>query len=93
MTTSASDKNDITKWASDDGHIRRQASTFRDIIAPGGEFTPDKGRYHLYVRALSHHKPIVFELEVVACSRPLAIGIVRLPLGPSNHNRPTAEGT
>lgn len=42
--------DDITKWASGDGHFRRQASTFRDVIAAGGDFVPEKDRYHLYVR-------------------------------------------
>lgn len=42
--------DDITKWASGDGHFRRQASTFRDVIAAGGDFAPEKDRYHLYVR-------------------------------------------
>lgn len=42
-------KDDITKWASEDGHFRRQASTFRDVIGPGSDFAAEKGRYHLYV--------------------------------------------
>jgi len=41
--------SDITKWASEDGHFRRQTSTFRDFITPNGDFTPENGRYHLYV--------------------------------------------
>ncbi|THH00104.1 hypothetical protein EW026_g2368 [Hermanssonia centrifuga] len=32
-----------------DGSFKRKASTFRDSISLDGEFTPDKGRYHLYV--------------------------------------------
>jgi len=43
------EKHDITKWASEDGHFRRQPSTFRDVISTGGDFAPEKGRYHLYV--------------------------------------------
>lgn len=42
-------KGDITTWASKDGEFRRQQSTFRDAITKDGEFTPDKGRYVLYV--------------------------------------------
>ncbi|KDQ08593.1 hypothetical protein BOTBODRAFT_118302 [Botryobasidium botryosum FD-172 SS1] len=42
-------QSDITKWHSDDGHFRRQQSTFRDFITKDGEFAPEKGRYHLYV--------------------------------------------
>ena len=42
-------KGDITTWASKDGEFRRQQSTFRDAISTDGEFTPDKGRYVLYV--------------------------------------------
>jgi len=44
------ENHDITKWASKDGHFRRQPSTFRDMISTQGEFAPEKGRYHLYVR-------------------------------------------
>ncbi|KAK7685560.1 hypothetical protein QCA50_011427 [Cerrena zonata] len=32
-----------------DGSFKRKASTFRDFIAKDSQFTPDKGRYHLYV--------------------------------------------
>ncbi|GAA5959666.1 hypothetical protein JCM3765_007233 [Sporobolomyces pararoseus] len=42
-------KGDITSWASKDGEFRRQQSTFRDSISKDGKFTPDKGRYVLYV--------------------------------------------
>ncbi|KAF8342906.1 glutathione S-transferase [Cantharellus anzutake] len=41
--------SDITRWASEDGHFRRQASVFRDTIEPNGAFPPEAGRYHLYV--------------------------------------------
>jgi len=40
---------DILKWASTDGHFRRQQSSFRNFITKDSEFTPEKGRYHLYV--------------------------------------------
>jgi len=33
----------------DDGSFKRKASTFRNWIKKGGEFEPEKGRYHLYV--------------------------------------------
>lgn len=36
-------QKNITKWASTDGHFRRQVSTFRDVIAKGGKFEPEKG--------------------------------------------------
>src|SRR5258707_13803752 len=48
--TSNGQKSDFTKWASDDGHFRRQVSTFRDTIDPNGFFTPESARDHLYVR-------------------------------------------
>lgn len=32
-----------------DGSFKRKASTFRSFITQDGEFTPEKGRYHLYV--------------------------------------------
>lgn len=43
--------SDITKWASEDGHFKRQVSTFRDVISPDpkADFPAEKGRYHLYV--------------------------------------------
>lgn len=47
---SSSDKNsspNILKWASKDGEFKRQVSSFRDAIQKGGEFPPEKGRYHL----------------------------------------------
>ncbi|KAF8741405.1 Glutathione S-transferase, partial [Rhizoctonia solani] len=50
---STQDKSDaqknITKWASTDGHFRRQVSSFRDIIEKDGKFQPEKGRYHIFV--------------------------------------------
>ncbi|KAE8543068.1 hypothetical protein D1P53_000555 [Cryptococcus gattii VGV] len=47
--TMSTDKKDITNWAGKDGSFKRQASSFRDFIEPGGKFAPEKGRYHLYV--------------------------------------------
>lgn len=44
MSTDKSDaQKDITKWASNDGHFRRQVSSFRDLIEEGGKFEPEKG--------------------------------------------------
>lgn len=40
-------QKDITKWASEDGHFRRQVSSFRDQISNEGKFKPEKGRYHI----------------------------------------------
>jgi putative glutathione S-transferase len=48
--------NEITKWASDDGHFRRQASTFRDYVTKDGPFTPETNRYHLFV-SIIHFQP------------------------------------
>ncbi|EJU01623.1 hypothetical protein DACRYDRAFT_67545 [Dacryopinax primogenitus] len=45
----SAEKKDITSWAAKDGQFKRQASTFRDEIKKGGQFEPEKGRYHLYV--------------------------------------------
>jgi glutathionyl-hydroquinone reductase len=41
-------QKDITKWASSDGHFRRQASSFRDVIEKGGKFEPEKGEFDGY---------------------------------------------
>ncbi|KAG0347165.1 S-glutathionyl-(chloro)hydroquinone reductase [Podila humilis] len=51
MSTTTNQSN-ILKWANEkDGEFKRQVSSFRDIIsdAPGSKFTPEAGRYHLYV--------------------------------------------
>ncbi|KAG8940084.1 S-glutathionyl-(chloro)hydroquinone reductase [Tulasnella sp. 424] len=42
-------QKNILAWASKDGAFRRQASSFRNFIEKGGEFPPEKGRYHLYI--------------------------------------------
>lgn len=39
----STDKKDITSWASKDGSFKRQVSSFRDFIEPGGKFAPEKG--------------------------------------------------
>ncbi|KAG9047942.1 S-glutathionyl-(chloro)hydroquinone reductase [Tulasnella sp. UAMH 9824] len=50
MATGNSDaQKNILTWASKDGAFRRQASSFRNVIEKGGEFPPEKGRYHLYI--------------------------------------------
>jgi putative glutathione S-transferase len=43
--------SNVLKWASNDGHFRRQQSSFRDWISkePNAKFPPEKDRYHLYV--------------------------------------------
>jgi hypothetical protein len=97
--TPSNDKHDITKWASNDGHFRRQASTFRDVISTGGNFAPEKGRYHLYVRLLTVDQNqarlhgVVDSYNLFFLCRLLcgSSGIVRLPLGASNNHHPQAE--
>ena len=32
-----------------DGEFRRAVTVFRNFIEEGGQFPPEKGRYHLYV--------------------------------------------
>jgi glutathionyl-hydroquinone reductase len=39
----------ITRETADDGSFRRQQSRFRSWVTTEGPFTPDPGRYHLYV--------------------------------------------
>lgn len=41
--TMSTENKDITSWASKDGSFKRQASSFRDFIEPGGKFAPEKG--------------------------------------------------
>lgn len=40
---------DTLSFADKDGHYKRKPSTFRNNIAPGTQFPPEAGRYHLYV--------------------------------------------
>lgn len=43
-------QSDISKMKTeDDGSFKRKAASFRNWIQPNGDFTPEKGRYHLYV--------------------------------------------
>jgi hypothetical protein len=52
MSTDKSDaQKNITKWASTDGHFRRQVSSFRDVIEKGGKYAPEKGGIHSTVKA------------------------------------------
>ncbi len=38
------------KWENtEDGHFKRQTSSFRDWVKDDGDFEPQSGRYHLYV--------------------------------------------
>lgn len=45
----ATHKDGSTSWASKDGQFRRQESSFRESIAPGGKHAPAVGRYKLLV--------------------------------------------
>jgi hypothetical protein len=50
MSLQAEDK--ITNWVAPNdksGEFKRGQSQFRNFIKKGGEFPPEKGRYHLYV--------------------------------------------
>jgi putative glutathione S-transferase len=49
-TKDVSRQSDITKMTtSADGAFKRAASSFRNVIEKGGQFPPEKDRYHLYV--------------------------------------------
>jgi len=39
----------ISNYASADGEFRRKPSSFRNHIEVGGQYPPEKDRYHLYV--------------------------------------------
>ena len=47
---------------SKDGRFKRPATAFRDTIAPGGRFAPERNRYHLYVSYACPwaHRTLVF---------------------------------
>jgi len=52
MSSTTANQPSILKWANDKtGEFKRQVSSFRDVIsdAPGSKFTPEAGRYHLYI--------------------------------------------
>ncbi|PWN53022.1 hypothetical protein IE53DRAFT_408985 [Violaceomyces palustris] len=66
QATSDSYKDGSTKWSSNDGQFRRQASVFRDDIKKGGDFEPEVGRYHLivaYACPWAHRTLIVRKLK------------------------------
>jgi glutathionyl-hydroquinone reductase len=45
-----SHQSDIARMQNEkDGEFRRKPSSFRNTIEEGGQFAPEKGRYHLYV--------------------------------------------
>ncbi|KAG2361831.1 glutathione S-transferase [Suillus spraguei] len=49
-TKDTSSQSDISKLKTEsDGTFKRAASSFRNFITNDGKFTPEKGRYHLYV--------------------------------------------
>lgn len=49
-TPDVSSQSDIGKMRTEaDGSFKRAASSFRNFIENDGKFTPEKGRYHLYV--------------------------------------------
>jgi glutathionyl-hydroquinone reductase len=53
-----SGQSDIGKMKTEkDGTFARKASTFRDTVAPGGKFPPEKGRYRLYVSYACRERP------------------------------------
>ncbi|KAK9461971.1 glutathione S-transferase [Lipomyces oligophaga] len=59
-------KDDILAWASKDGEFRRKPSVFRNSVARGTEYEPDKGRYHLFISwacPWAHRTAIVRELK------------------------------
>jgi glutathionyl-hydroquinone reductase len=50
MSRDVSHQSDISKSKNeDDGQFRRKDAQFRDSITDDGKFTPEKGRYRLYV--------------------------------------------
>lgn len=49
-TRDVSHLSDISKSISEpDGSFNRKPSVFRNFVEKGGQFAPEKGRYHLYV--------------------------------------------
>ncbi|CAL1699000.1 unnamed protein product [Somion occarium] len=53
MSVTAKDVQDLTDISrfklEPDGSLKRATTTFRSFIEKGGQFAPEKGRYHLYV--------------------------------------------
>lgn len=53
LTMASAEHPKITDWVGvndKSGEFKRQQSQFQNFIKKGGEFPPEKGRYHLYVR-------------------------------------------
>ncbi|KIR55132.1 glutathione S-transferase [Cryptococcus gattii Ru294] len=62
----ATDTKGIHNNADEKGNFNRQVSSFRNAIQPGGQFAPEKGRYHLYVALgcpWAHRSLIVRQLK------------------------------
>ncbi|KAL0243967.1 hypothetical protein I308_105230 [Cryptococcus tetragattii IND107] len=62
----ATDTKGIHNNADENGNFNRQVSSFRNAIQPGGQFPPEKGRYHLYVALgcpWAHRSLIVRQLK------------------------------
>ncbi|KAJ2782176.1 S-glutathionyl-(chloro)hydroquinone reductase [Coemansia javaensis] len=75
----------ITKWASEDGRFRRQASAFRSFVeaSPDAEFPAAAGRYHLYVSYAcpwAHRTLIVRKLK--GLEGVVGVSVVHYLLGP-----------
>jgi hypothetical protein len=50
MSRNVSNQSDISKSQNEkDGEFRRKDAQFRDWITDDGKYTPEKGRYRLYV--------------------------------------------
>ena len=75
----------ITNWVAPNdktGEFKRGQSQFRNFIKKGGEFPPEAGRYHLYVRLPLH---LIHPLLTTA------LGLLCLPMGAPNTHSPPAE--
>ena len=80
----------VHKWASPDGVFRRQQSTFREFITRDGQFSPEKGRYHLYVCGI--RLPMSIKRKLINRVPHLIPGIPCVSLGASDAYSKETQG-
>lgn len=82
-TSTQTSQKDITKWASEDGHFRRQVSSFREQISNEGRFIPEKGRYHVYVSlACPWAHRVLILLHLKGLTNFIGVSVVHPFMGP-----------
>ncbi|KAF8521012.1 glutathione S-transferase [Gautieria morchelliformis] len=81
-TTLQSDIGQLNRVISPDGTFKRKDATFRSHVLKGGEFAPEKGRYHLYVSYACPwaHRTLIFR-ELKGLQDILPVSVVSPRMG------------